>query len=141
MIDTPRHGVANICEWTMFCLLMNIVHWFVVLFLVMNKAATVRTCPIALITFIWMFSCMSPSMVNQIIRPLEFLATKITSMAKLCFVDKLMLFERVFQFKCHSTIFTSKISYVGMNFEVNMVSRYLIKCFSTFFTTPLTLYH
>ena len=41
---------------------------------------------------------------------LEFLATEVASVSKLSFMHKLMLLQRVFQFKCHPAIFTSKVS-------------------------------
>ena len=83
-----------------------------------------------------MLACVAPPVVYQIVRSLELFTTKVTSVAKLSLVYQLMFLERMFQFECHSTIFTCKVSDVRMNFQMDMICRYLIKCFATFFTTP-----
>ena len=43
--------------------------------------------PVALVTLVRMFSCVSPPVVDQVVRSLELLATKVTSVSKLSLVD------------------------------------------------------
>ena len=86
-------GMADVGEWSMFSVLVNIMHRLIVFLLVMNEAAGVWPSPGALVTLVRMFSCVSPPVIDQVVRSLELLATKVTSVSKLSLVDKLMFLE------------------------------------------------
>ena len=94
----------------MLGVLVHIGHRLTVLLLVVDEAAAVRPSPGALVTLVRMLPCVALPMVNKVVRSLELLATEVTSVSKLSFMHKLMLLQRVFQFKCHPAIFTSKVS-------------------------------
>ena len=102
--------LADVGEGTMLGVLVHIGHRLTVLLLVVDEAAAVWASPRALVTLVGMLASVAPPVVYQVIRPLELFTTKVTSVSKLSFVHKLMLLQRVFQFKSHSTIFTGKVS-------------------------------
>ena len=101
--------LAHVGEGAVLGVLVYIGHRLVVLLLVVDEAAAVRPSPGALVTLVRMLPCVAPPMVNKVVRSLELLATEVTSVSKLSFMHKLMLLQRVFQFKCHPAIFTSKV--------------------------------
>ena len=42
----------------------------------------------------------------------------------------------MFEFESHATVFTCKVSDVGVNLEMNMISRDLVESLATLFTAP-----
>ena len=42
----------------------------------------------------------------------------------------------MFEFESHATVFTGKVSDVGVNLEMNMIGRDLVECLPTLFTAP-----
>lgn len=58
----------------------------VVLLLVVDEGGAVRTRPGTLVTLVGVFTRVPSSVVDQVIRSLEFLSTEVASMAKLWFV-------------------------------------------------------
>ena len=102
--------LSDVGEGSMLGLLVDIVTWFRVFLLVVDEAAGIRSSPGASVTLVRMFSSVSSPVVDKIVRSLELFTTKVTSVAKLSFVDQLMFLQRMFQFECHSTIFTCKVS-------------------------------
>ena len=128
--------LAHVGEGAVLGVLVHVGHRLVVLLLVVDEAAAVRSSPGALVTLVWMLACVASPVVYKIVRPLEFFTTKVTSVSKLSFMHKLMLLQRVFEFKCHPTIFTRKVSNIRVDLEVNVVCRDLVKSLATFFTAP-----
>lgn len=129
-------GLAHVGEGTVFGLLVDVVHWLRVLLLVVDEGAAVGTRPAALITFVWMFPSVTPSVVDQIVRPLELLTTEVTSMTELRLVDELMFLERMFQFERHPAILASKISDVGVDLQVDVVGGYLVESLAALLAAP-----
>ena len=82
--------LADVGEGTMFGLLMNVVDRLGVLLLVVNEAAAVGPCPGALVTLVWVFTSVSASVIDQVVRTFELFTTKITCVAKFCFVNQLV---------------------------------------------------
>ena len=86
-------GMADVGEGSMLGVLVDIVHRFIVFLLVMYEAAGVRSSPGTLVTLVGMLPCVSPPVIDQVVRSLKLLATKVTCVSKLCFVDQLMFLE------------------------------------------------
>jgi len=107
-----------------------------VLLLVVNKTAAVRTCPVALVALVGVLAGVPTSVVYQIVRSLELFATEVACMPELGFMNQLMLLQRVFQLKRHSTVLTGEISHIRMHLEMGVIGRYLVESFSTLLTTP-----
>jgi len=128
--------LTKMSENSMLDLLMDIMNRFCMFLLVVDERTTVRSSPRALVTLVRMLPSVSSSVVDEVIRSLKLLPAKIACVTKFCFVHKLMFLQWMFEFECHPTILTSKISDIWVNFQVDMVSRYLVECFTTFFTAP-----
>ena len=88
--------LSDVGEGSMLGLLVDIVARFRVFLLVVDEAAGVRSSPGASVTLVRMFSCVSSSVVDKIVRSLELFTTKVTSVAKLSLVHQLMFLQRMF---------------------------------------------
>ena len=102
----------------------------------MDEAAAVGPGPGALVALVRVLARVSPPVVDQVVRTLELFATKVASVPELGLVHQLVLFQGVLQLEGHATVFTSKISDVGVNLQVDVVCGDLVECFATFFTAP-----
>jgi len=40
------------------------------------------------------------------------------------------------QLECQTTVLTGEVPYIGVNFQMDVVGRYLIKCLATLLTAP-----
>ena len=83
-----------------------------------------------------MFPSVTTSVVDQVVRSLELLATEVAGVAKLRFVDQLVFLQRMLQFESHPAILARKISDVRVDLEVDVVGGYLVECFPALLTAP-----
>ena len=83
--------LAHVGKGAMLGVLMHIGHRLIVLLLVVDEAAAVRPSPRALVTLVGVLPCVAPPMVYKVVRSFELLATEVTSVSKLSFMNKLML--------------------------------------------------
>ena len=83
-----------------------------------------------------MFSCVTPPVVDQIVRSLELLPTEVASVTKLGLVNQLMFLERMLQFKRHPAVLAGKISDVRVDLEVDVIGGYLVESFAALLTAP-----
>jgi len=116
MVVPPVHGVPSeqvfrdLGDRVDQLQLLSIMNNVCVFLLMMDKAATVWACPITLVAFIRVFSCMPTSVVNQVIRALKLLPAEVTCVTELRLVDQLMLLQRVLQLEGHATVLASKVT-------------------------------
>ena len=83
-----------------------------------------------------MFSCVTPPVVDEIVRSLELLPTEVAGVTKLGLVNQLMFLERMLQFKRHPAVLAGKISDVRVDLEMDVVGGYLVECFAALLTAP-----
>ena len=84
-------GMADVGEGSVLGLLVNIVHRLrPVLLLVVNETAAIRSSPGALVTLVRVFSGVASPVVDQVVRTFELFTTKVTCVAKFCFVNQLV---------------------------------------------------
>ena len=108
----------------------------VVFLLVVDEAAAVWPGPGALVALVRVLASVPPPVVDQVVRTLELFATKVASVSELGLVHQLVFFQGVFQLEGHATVFTGKVSDVGVDLQVDMISGDLVECFTTFFAAP-----
>ena len=70
---------------------MDVVYWLCVFLLVMNEGGAVRAGPAALVALVRVLARVTPPVIYQVVRPLEFLPTEVTSVPKLWSVHQLVL--------------------------------------------------
>ena len=83
--------LADVGEGPVLGLLVNIVHRLrPVLLLVVNETAAIWSSPGALVTLVRVFSGVASPVVDQVVRTFKLFTTKVTCVAKFCFVNQLV---------------------------------------------------
>lgn len=85
--------LTKMSENSMLDLLVDIMNWFCMFLLVVDERTTVRSSPRALVTLVRMLPSVSSSVVDEVVRSLKLLSTKIACVTKFCFVHKLMFLQ------------------------------------------------
>ena len=83
-----------------------------------------------------MFSCVTPPVVDQIVRSLELLTTEVASVTKLGLVHQLMFLERVLQFERHPAVLAGEVAHVGVDLQVYVVGGDLVEGLAALLAAP-----